>query len=50
VPPSSEVPDGAFMDLLNVRFGDGFMEKVQGFRTYANASTEELDNSVMYIG
>lgn len=29
--PSSLIPNGAFSDVNNVRFGDGYVEKVQGF-------------------
>ena len=26
--PSSLIPDGAFQEAVNVRFGDGYLEKV----------------------
>lgn len=29
--PSSLIPDGAFQECVNVRFGDGYMEKVLAF-------------------
>lgn len=30
--PSSLIPDGSFQETLNVRFGDGYVEKVEGFK------------------
>jgi hypothetical protein len=30
--PSSLLPDGSFQDALNVRFGDGYVEKVEAFK------------------
>jgi len=48
--PSSLIPDGAFQETMNVRFGDGYLEKVQGFKLFDNSSVEGFDNSVMYIG
>ena len=48
--PSSLIPDGAFQETMNVRFGDGYVEKVEGFKLFDNSSVEGFDNSVMYIG
>lgn len=33
--PSSVIPDGAFQEVNNVRFDDGYVEKVQAFTKHA---------------
>ena len=38
--PSSMIPDGAFQDVNNVRFDDGYIEKVKAFTEY-----KTIDNS-----
>lgn len=32
--PSSLIPDGSFQEAFNVRFGDGYVEKVEGFNKF----------------
>ena len=35
--PSSLIPDGAFQETVNVRFGDGYVEKVKAFTKISKA-------------
>jgi hypothetical protein len=44
--PSSLIPDGAFQDVNNVRFDDGYIEKVKAFREY---KTIEQDSPILAI-
>ena len=48
--PSSLIPDGAFQETMNVRFGDGYVEKVQAFKPFGDNSQDNLNNSIMFIG
>lgn len=32
--PSSLIPDGSFQETVNVRFGDGYVEKVKAFKKF----------------
>jgi hypothetical protein len=44
--PSSLIPDGAFQDVNNVRFDDGYVEKVKAFQEY---KTVEQDSPILAI-
>ena len=44
--PSSLIPDGAFQEVNNVRFDDGYVEKVKAFQEY---KTIEQDSPVLAI-
>lgn len=45
--PSSLIPDGSFQELDNVRFGDGFVEKVKAFNEMADFKEKIIAINVM---
>lgn len=44
--PSSQIPDGAFQEVNNVRFDDGYIEKVKAFKEFR---TIEEDSPILAI-
>ena len=45
--PSSLLPDGSFQEVCNVRFGDGYVEKVEGFQKITQIThLDDNDNPV----
>jgi hypothetical protein len=44
--PSSLIPDGSFQETLNVRFGDGYVEKVEGFQQFTQI-THTINNETV---